>query len=211
MQIGVSKLLLSIFIVFYLPLNIKAQNFDINTLKQTNLYRNQNLDAAFCGISNSIYYLPGGLLIGNYTIGILKKNAKMQKNAIEQGISQVVNGFITYAFKYGIKRDRPAVTYPFLMPLENKTTNSFPSGHTSNAFNTATIFSLQNKKWYYVVPAYTWAGAVGYSRMHMGVHYPTDVLGGALVGTASAYIGQQLNKLLLHNKKTSKVYNSVLW
>ncbi len=211
MQIGVSKLLLSIFIVFYLPLNIKAQNFDINTLKQTNLYRNQNLDAAFCGISNSIYYLPGGLLIGNYTIGILKKNAKMQKNAIEQGISQVVNGFITYAFKYGIKRDRPAVTYPFLMPLENKTTNSFPSGHTSTAFNTATIFSLQNKKWYYVVPAYTWAGAVGYSRMHMGVHYPTDVLGGALVGTASAYIGQQLNKLLLHNKKTSKVYNSVLW
>jgi membrane-associated phospholipid phosphatase len=47
-----------------------------------------------------------------------------------------------------------------------------------------------------VVPAYTWASAVGYSRMHLGVHYPSDVLAGALLGAGSAWVTYKLNKWL---------------
>jgi undecaprenyl-diphosphatase len=45
-----------------------------------------------------------------------------------------------------------------------------------------------------VVPAYAWAAGVGYSRMYLGQHYPTDVLAGAAIGIGSAYLSNWLNK-----------------
>ena len=79
---------------------------------------------------------------------------------------------------------------------------SFPSGHTSLAFSTAASLSIQFNKWYVTLPAYLWAGSVAYSRMYLGVHYPTDVLGGAAVGIGSAYLAHWLNQKFFKNKKT---------
>jgi membrane-associated phospholipid phosphatase len=78
--------------------------------------------------------------------------------------------------------------------MENERFHSFPSGHTSNAFVTATSLSLNFKKWYVILPTYAWATAVGYSRMHMGVHYPSDVFAGAIVGAGSALITYKANQ-----------------
>ena len=55
-------------------------------------------------------------------------------------------------------------------------------------------------KWYVAVPAFSWAGAVGYSRMHLGVHYPSDFLVGAAVGAGSAWLGHWLNKRLFQSR-----------
>ncbi len=49
------------------------------------------------------------------------------------------------------------------------------------------------------MPAYAYAATVGYSRMYLGVHYPSDVLGGALVGAGSSLLTWELQRLL--NKK----------
>jgi membrane-associated phospholipid phosphatase len=60
-------------------------------------------------------------------------------------------------------------------------------------------------KWYVVVPSFVWASSVGYSRMHLGVHYPSDVLVGAMVGSSSAFLTQKANQWLNKKRKKNKI------
>ena len=60
---------------------------------------------------------------------------------------------------------------------------SFPSGHTSIAFSIATLVSLQYRNALVTVPIFVWAALTGVGRIYLGVHYPSDVLGGAILGT----------------------------
>ncbi|MGC8784240.1 MAG: phosphatase PAP2 family protein [Armatimonadota bacterium] len=62
---------------------------------------------------------------------------------------------------------------------------SFPSSHAVNTFAAATLFTLFYRRW---VPwvAFGLAAVVSYSRVYLGLHYPSDVLGGAVIGTACA-------------------------
>lgn len=64
---------------------------------------------------------------------------------------------------------------------------SFPSGHTSCSFAAATAIML-NKKWKAGVPAFVLAILIGFSRNYLMVHYPTDVLFGALFGILYAVL-----------------------
>lgn len=64
---------------------------------------------------------------------------------------------------------------------------SFPSGHTSSSFAAATAILL-NKKWKVGIPAFVLAIFIGFSRNYLMVHYPTDVLFGALFGVLYAVL-----------------------
>ncbi len=119
-----------------------------------------------------------------------------------------VNAFTTTALKLAFKRDRPFVTYPFLDKQADAGSYSFPSGHTSSAFAFATSISLAFPKWYVIAPSYVYACAAGYSRMHLGVHFPSDVLAGAIVGAGSAVLSNYLQrKISVHysRKKALKL------
>lgn len=63
---------------------------------------------------------------------------------------------------------------------------SFVSSHASNSFNVALLSLMFIKKRWYSVLILVWASAISYSRVYLGVHYPGDVLGGAIVG---AFVG----------------------
>lgn len=62
---------------------------------------------------------------------------------------------------------------------------SFPSGHTGSAFAAAVVMFLGLPK-KYGIPILVFACLMGLSRLYVGVHYPSDVLGGALIGTGIA-------------------------
>ena len=58
---------------------------------------------------------------------------------------------------------------------------SFPSGHTIASFEAATVLTVYSRKW--GVPALILAGLIGFSRLYLYVHYPTDVLCSVVLGT----------------------------
>lgn len=65
---------------------------------------------------------------------------------------------------------------------------SMPSGHTSIAFALATSLSVQHPEWYVVLPSALIASSIATSRVWLGVHYPSDVAIGAVLGVTSAVV-----------------------
>lgn len=93
-----------------------------------------------------------------------------------------------HLLKQSLKRDRP---YERIVDVQSRVRPpdrfSFPSGHTTSAFLMMTVLTsffpvLQ-------IPTLLWATTVGIARVHLGVHYPTDVLAGAVLGIFTARIG----------------------
>jgi membrane-associated phospholipid phosphatase len=188
------------FTLFLLNFSLFAQNPDIDILKKINQDRNQNLDKPFNSISKSVYPLSFALPISLLGTGFIKKDKNLQRQGFTSLASLAISMGTTYSLKKIINRDRPYLTYPNIQPYYIENDPAFPSGHTTAAFSTATSLSLTFKKWYIVVPAYTWAGAVAYSRLHLGVHYPSDVLAGAAIGAGSAWLCYKANRWLQREK-----------
>jgi undecaprenyl-diphosphatase len=141
------------------------------------------------GFSDSDTYLALGIPTGLFIYGKVKKNPEMVWNSFESFSNQLINGVATTLLKTTIDRARPFVTYPDDIHKHSVAgSKSYPSGHTSMAFAAATSISLQYPKWYVIAPAFIYASGVGYSRMYLGVHYPTDVLAGAVLGAGSSFV-----------------------
>ncbi|UFH45987.1 phosphatase PAP2 family protein [Flavobacterium galactosidilyticum] len=188
--------------LFFCVSFINAQNIDITILSDINVNRNTSLDPTFKAITNSTLPISVATPLIIYSVGLIKKDSTIKNQALFIGETFLVSAFITTALKYSIKRERPFNTYPDIEKVTAAPGYSFPSGHTSTAFATATSLSMEYPKWYIIAPSFAWASAVGYSRMHLGVHYPSDVVAGAIVGSGSAYISYKLNKWI--NKKRSE-------
>jgi membrane-associated phospholipid phosphatase len=195
------KKLVLLLLCFLLGSSSFSQNWDIDLLRQINVNRNKNLDGTFLFFTNSVtpVTISTPLLITG--IGLLQKDSLLTRKGLYIGASIIISGGFTTLLKYSINRTRPFIEYKDIQKLSDGGSPSFPSGHTSDAFSVATSLSLAFPKWYVIAPAFTWAAAVGYSRMHLGVHYPTDVLAGALIGAGSAYACHRINLWLKHRKK----------
>jgi len=92
---------------------------------------------------------------------------------------------------------------PFILNAGTESSFSFPSGHTCCSFASATVYFYGNKKWGSV--ALVFAGLIGFSRMYNYVHFPTDVLGGMLLGILSGVFAVWLFKKYKIDDKLLKI------
>lgn len=138
------------------------------------------------GLSKIISHSADGyyyLLIPVFMLLVSTANAQLASIALALGFA--IERPLYSLLKKGLKRHRPADIladfHSFITPSDQF---SFPSGHTSGAFLSATVIATLMPALFW--PAYLWACLVGASRILLGVHFPTDTLAGALVGTSVA-------------------------
>lgn len=204
------KRLTAALAIAMLPGMAAAQNWDINTLHKIN-----SLDSRFArgyskAASVSTPVIGVGLPVAMAAAALIKRDKELMTDAIYIGSSVVEAMAITLAAKEIVRRERPFNAYPDrITPREHPDSYSMPSAHTSMAFSLATSVAIRYPRWYVIAPAAIWAGSVAFSRMNMGVHYPTDVICGAVIGSGCAVlnikINQWLEKKLFNEKREHKL------
>lgn len=103
------------------------------------------------------------------------------------GLAALALGFLctNVVLKHLVARPRPWLTVEGLTPLVREgDPNSFPSGHTCSAFAAAGAWFRTLPERWMGVAALVFAAAMGFSRLYVGVHFPSDVLVGGLIGFA---------------------------
>lgn len=139
-----------------------------------------------------------GLTLVMIVIGFLFQNRsaifyKIRQTGIAAAISMSIGAIVTNLFlKNWVARPRPYDAVKEIVPLIGRQVDfSFPSGHTCAAFACALIiYRMLPKR--YGIPAIVLAVLIAFSRMYLGVHYPTDILGGFLVALTSSYLAYHL-------------------
>ncbi|MBQ8996313.1 MAG: phosphatase PAP2 family protein [Oscillospiraceae bacterium] len=136
---------------------------------------------------------------------VLLMNGKTRRAGIRI-LAGLLLGFLVgnLAIKNIVRRPRPFEVRgiePIISPPKD---HSFPSGHTTSSFVSAwTLFREDKKKG---IPALLLAGCIAFSRLYLFVHFPSDILGGILLGYGIARITEFLEKILLEkpNTKTAR-------
>ena len=141
---------------------------------------------------------------------------KTRKTALLGAASLLLTFIITnLCLKPFIARVRPyEVIEGLTRIIEKQSDRSFPSGHTANSMAVGVMLWMVSQKYeklgdkkLYFPKAAGWfflilSILIGLSRLYVGVHYPTDVLGGALIAIADVMIVFGVYKMFLKRKKT---------
>ena len=99
-----------------------------------------------------------------------------------------------------IQRQRPCwIDTNILLLIPNPTDFSFPSGHTLSSFEASIMILLHSKKW--GIPAIILSILIAFSRMYLFVHFPTDILGGAILGTTISILVYYVSEKIIKAKK----------
>ena len=113
------------------------------------------------------------------------KNKRWGRGGLLVLLSLAVNALLCNGIlKPLVGRTRPYALYGYDILIPPVGDPSFPSGHTAASFAAATALYAIDKRW--GLAAYAFAALMGFSRLYLGVHFPTDVVMGAIVGALAA-------------------------
>jgi undecaprenyl-diphosphatase len=160
-------------------------DFDVSVFRAINVDMHRSwLDPIFAFFS--VYGL-GGVIGASCLLFLLHKSTR--HFALPMILTDAIAGWgVADGLKAVIVRDRPSnLSWAIVQSPEKH--SSFPSGHTTTAFAMATmlVFLTWDTKYRALgLSSYIIAALIGLSRIYRGVHWPTDVLGGACCGIATA-------------------------
>ncbi len=178
-----------------------AQNPDINLLRAINHGRNPGLDNTFRFFDDATAPVAIATPLILFGYSFIAKDTAARYDSFYAGATLASAAIVTTVLKYSVNRSRPFQKYPDIIKAASAGSPSFPSGHTSDAFAFATSLSILYPRWYVIIPAYSWASVIGFSRMDLGVHYPTDVLAGAVIGAGTAWLCYKGRQYIFHHRK----------
>lgn len=169
--------------------NTDPDNCEVKLFRSINNYRTGFLETGLTITDYSV--LPAAVIIPGGLFWYGRSNYKYydENTGVLIAFSEATSVALTTAIKYIVKRPRPYISLKNVYVKKGILGDpySFPSGHTSTAFSIATELALRYPKYPQAyVPAYLWGLIVGYGRVYFGMHYPSDVLGGAIIGSLSA-------------------------
>ena len=127
--------------------------------------------------------------------------SQRQKTGYAAALSLIFGAIVTnLLLKNIVARPRPFAEIAALIPMITKPKDfSFPSGHTTASFAVALVMlRMLPKK--FGIPAVVLAALVAFSRLYLGVHYPTDVLAGFVI----ALVGSTLSVWIVRTKPEDK-------
>jgi membrane-associated phospholipid phosphatase len=131
---------------------------------------------SYGGVGLSAAVLGGGLLLGNDSL------RDTGRDAVEAEL--LAAGVITPLLKITIGRLRPAQgSDADEFQAFSGRSNSFPSGHATEAFALASVFAARSRGWVVPTIAYALASGVAFARVNDRAHFASDVFAGAVVGT----------------------------
>ncbi len=174
-----------------------------------NTIANQAFDSLFPLITNGLFWIVPGIIAALAFIKFQKMKAVIVivLSLITVGISDPVCNRLMKPAVHRLRPCNPQVHIEngrFL--LGRKTSYSFPSSHAMNMFAQAALFSLFYRKktvWFFLFAAF-----IGFSRIYVGVHYPLDVIGGAVFGAvigSIVYGGYNAFGIIKKRRKTEVV------
>ena len=120
-------------------------------------------------------WIQAGVAVGTYAIGELAGKPSVTHLGTDLIRAQVLNGLVTTGLKYSVDRTRP-----------NGGSYSFPSGHTSASFATATVLQ-SHYGWKAGAPAYALATFIGWTRVRDHFHWSSDIVSGATIGAIAGF------------------------
>lgn len=160
-------------------------NLDINIISYIQKYvHNSFMDKTMPFIS----FMGNGGFIWILISVILVFQKKYRKVGIMLAITLIVVALLGECIiKNIVQRNRPFLEVNSLkLIIKAPNSYSFPSGHTASSFAAALILTLSFKK--YGIPFFLLAVLIAFSRVYLFVHYPSDVIGGIILGIFSACI-----------------------
>jgi undecaprenyl-diphosphatase len=184
-----------------MPLNKQISELDISILRFIHHNRITALDEILYYISFATTFVSISILI-LVLIGSIKNSSteRMTKFFLLLSIL-ILAGISSLCLKYTLVRERPFVTYSDIKKLSEAGNSSFPSGHTIEAFAVAFAVSSLFPKRKYIIPVFLWALLIAYSRMALGVHYPSDILSGIFISLIVSYFTIRFLPVSLLQKK----------